>query len=379
MFWLRAALCALSAALPLAVAAWLFRRVVPRATLPRRVALVAAGIGGGCAFLAVAVERWILEFADLSFRGEGSRVVGSALAMLLVAAPLEEALKVAAVWRPYTRGELSSGRLGAIAAVCASAGFAAVETLLLFFVWGGDSWLDVARGAIALPAHLFFAALWGYALGRSSHRGFWFPATWAFATVLHGVYDHVVFGRGPALLVVVIPLLLLMGTGLWILLRDANPESDRPTAPSIFEPPTVAQMRRVITSRGQPLMVHWIAFGALVTLGVTLVCLALAVYAGHRMGVDFALADEAELGAAVPLVLLGSAVLAAFPISGYLVARASGTESVLEPAWATGAAIAVVMVLLSVTDPLSLVVALTVVPVAFALACAGAWFGLRRT
>ena len=138
-------------------------------------------------------------------------------------------------------------------------------------------------------------------------------------------------------------------------------------------------MRVAISRRGQRLMIPWILFGVLVTVGVTLVFLGVSVYLGHRFGIDFSLADEAGLQGAIPIALLASALLLAFPFSGFLIARASGAVSVLEPAWATGAAIGVVLVLFSVTEPTALVIALAIAPVGLALACVGAWFGLERT
>lgn len=379
MVWLGAALCILCAALPLLTSAWLWHRLSQqRIVSGRRVLWVTLG-GALAAVVASFAERWLVAWTGISFRVAPGSALSSALAMLLIAAPLEEGLKVAVVWPLKSRRRLTSGRIGALYAVCAAAGFAAVETLLLFWLWKQQELLDVLRSAIALPAHLFFAGVWGYALGGRERRRPWFPLVFLITFLLHGLYDHVVFGRGVALLVVVVPLLLTMALGVWAMVRDAAPSSDERTSRlSIFEPPSVGTVRHVMSSRGQPLMVHWIAFGALVTIGVILVFLALAVYAGHRMGVDFALVDESELVATLPLAVLGAALLAAFPVSGYLVARASGSESVLEPAWATGAAIIVTLSLFSVTDPMALVVAASVAPVGFGLACLGAWFGLAR-
>ena len=67
--------------------------------------------------------------------------------------------------------------------------------------------------------------------------------------------------------------------------------------------------------------------------------LAIAVALGHRFGVDFAAVDrgDASTAAAAPLLLLVAAAIAAFPFAGYLVARASSTGSVLEPAASRGA------------------------------------------
>ena len=125
-------------------------------------------------------------------------------------------------------------------------------------------------------------------------------------------------------------------------------------------------------------MLHWIAIGALVTLGVVLVALAGAVYVGHAIGVDFALADESDVRSSGPLVLLGAGVLAGFPVAGYLVARASSAHSVLEPAMGAGVAIVAAVLLASLAAPVTAVFGLAAAPLAFALACGGAWFGLVR-
>jgi hypothetical protein len=125
-------------------------------------------------------------------------------------------------------------------------------------------------------------------------------------------------------------------------------------------------------------VLRWIIAGGFVTTGVVLASLMLAVLIGHEMGVDFSYANEADMRSNGPLVLLGSAVLAAFPVAGYLVARASGASSVLEPAMGAALAITAVVALLSLAAPIAVVFALAVAPVAFALACVGAWFGLTK-
>ena len=81
---------------------------------------------------------------------------------------------------------------------------------------------------------------------------------------------------------------------------------------------------------------------------------------------------------AVPLVLLGTSVLLAFPLSGFLMARASSALTVLEPALATLATMAVLVVISSLTAPVAVLFALAVAPVAVGLACGGAWIGLER-
>jgi len=125
-------------------------------------------------------------------------------------------------------------------------------------------------------------------------------------------------------------------------------------------------------------MLHWIALGTLVTAGVGLVALGAALYAGHWMGLDFAAADESDVRSNGPLVFLATAVGLAFPIAGYLVARASGTRSVLEPALGAALAVLVAVLFLSVTTPIAAIFALALTPIAFALASSGAWLAMDR-
>jgi hypothetical protein len=105
-----------------------------------------------------------------------------------------------------------------------------------------------------------------------------------------------------------------------------------------------------------------------------------SVFLGHGAGVDFAAVDQETSfdRSGPPLVLLGTAALGAFPVSGFLVARASSAHGVLEPALAAAVAILGLVVLLGLAAPVAVVFGLALGPVAFALACAGAWAGLER-
>lgn len=380
MPWLKVIVTGVGALLPALLCLWLFRQIQKSRRVGARGVLLTGVAGVLCALVASAIEARFLRWTGVSLRPEPGGVLASALTMLLFFGPLEEALKILAVWIPFERRRLGSGRVGVLYAVAAASGFAGTEMVAAYIVGGTREWLDVLRSIIALPAHLFFASLWGYAMGRGRRGAL--PLIWLGVSFVHGGYDHVVFGRGPALLTVVLPVLLLMVFGIWMMLREEGHEvraSSSGARLSAFEPPSVRSVREAMRSGGQPLMVHWILFGALVTLGVTLVFLGVAVYVGHRYGVDFAQVDESDLFASLPLALLGAALIAAFPVSGYLVARASGARSVLEPAWATGAAILLTLGMFSVTEPMALVVAASVAPVGFALGCVGAWFGLDRT
>jgi hypothetical protein len=367
--------------LPLALAFLLWRRASRLRRVPHRATLAMVAAGSVVGVLAVYAERLVLGWTGLSLHAgaEGGSAMGALMATVLFAAPLEEGLKVLVVWPLFTARRILTPRLGITYAACAASGFASAEALLSTLHAAGGG-LFVLRQTIGIFAHLFFAGVWGYALGAGRRsRGRWFGASWLLATLLHALFDHVVFGRGPGMLVAAVPMLASMAVLSWIALRDVAPRPDAPaSARFVPEPPSLNAMRRALSRSDRPLMIHWIAIGALVTLGLILVCLAVAVYAGHQIGIDFALADQEDIRSSGPLILLGSAVLAAFPLAGYLVARASAASSVLEPAMGAGVAIAAVVGVLSVTAPIAVAFALAVAPVAFVLACSGAWFGLAH-
>jgi hypothetical protein len=94
------------------------------------------------------------------------------------------------------------------------------------------------------------------------------------------------------------------------------------------------------------------------------------------MHVDFSVVDEHDAATTAPLALLGAGLLMAFPVSGFLVARASNVPTLLEPALASALAILAVCVVLGLANPIALVFAFAFSPVAFGLSCAGAWAGL---
>jgi hypothetical protein len=91
--------------------------------------------------------------------------------------------------------------------------------------------------------------------------------------------------------------------------------------------------------------------------------------------VDFAAVDERDVSTTAPAALLGAGLLGAFPLSGYLVAKASALPTLLEPALSAGLALMLSLILLGIAAPVALVFALAFSPIAFTLACAGAWVG----
>jgi hypothetical protein len=142
------------------------------------------------------------------------------------------------------------------------------------------------------------------------------------------------------------------------------------------QPPTLNAVRDALRRRDQPIKVRWILVGALVTIGAMFAGLSASVAFGHWAHIDFSVVDEHDAATTVPLALLGVGLLTAFPVSGFLIARASNVPTLLEPALASALAIGAVCVVLGLIAPIALVFAFAFSPIAFGLACAGAWVGL---
>lgn len=376
----RAVVAALFAALPVGAALWLSSRVRRERALPIALVVRLLAAGAAAAAVVVSIERAVFRFADLSIEASRSSSAPALLTLLLFVAPLEEASKVALVWPAASKRRAEGPGITIPLAVGAAAGFAAVA-FPLFVAAGEGTPLRVVRALAALPAHLFCAGLWGYALSGRGRQGRWFVPIWLFAVAVRAIYDHIVFGRGPGMLAVAIPMLVAMGLLGAGTLRDVVPavQEDWSRLPvHLPEPPSLRTMRRVLSKSDRPLKLRWIVFGALVNVGTVLLSVAAAVFIARRLGVDLGMADETDMRSNGPLILLGTALLSAFPISGYLVARASGTHSVLEPAFASGLAIAGAVFALSMTAPSAVIFSLAVAPIAFGLACGGAWFGMGQ-
>jgi hypothetical protein len=178
-------------------------------------------------------------------------------------------------------------------------------------------------------------------------------------------------------LVATIPMLLFMAVISFMALRGEGGQRIPRTLKRVA-PPSIEAVRERLAHRDRRLAFRWVVVGAFVTQGLIVVTVASAVIAGNRFGMDFALADEADVRAAGPLVLLGVAVLAAFPVAGYLVARASSTGGLLEPALAAALTVGLLVGVLWLAAPIGVLLALAVAPIALALACGGAWIGQER-
>jgi RsiW-degrading membrane proteinase PrsW (M82 family) len=351
--------------------------------------LVSLTFALGAIFAAVAfyIESKAAAISGLDLRASISGEAGALVFLFALVAPVNEAAKVAAAWGAFRSRHFDEPYDGLVYSSAAALGFAAAQNAAVLHAHPtGAIW--IARAALSLPAHLFFASAWGYALGRAKQLktpGGLFPSTWLAATVAHGLYAHFVYGRGPGALVAVAPLLLMMGGITWIFARDLRVRSDAPPSSrrlfsrfsldAVSKPPSLNAVREALRRADHPIMLRWILLGALVTVGAMLAGVAGSVAFGNWAHIDFGIVDEHDASTVGPVALLGAGVLSAFPISGFLVAKASSLPTLLEPALATALAIVLALILLGFAAPVALVFALAFSPVAWALACAGAWIG----
>lgn len=330
------------------------------------------------------VERW----TGLLAYGQGGGIAAYIYAFLL-AAPLAQGLKVLAVYPAVRSHKVDAPIDGIVYAAASALGFVSAQNATFLLSHNALS-INAARALLAVPAHLFFAAAWGYVLGREGGRvigGARFNLAWLGAAVFNGVYDHIVFAQRPAALVAAIPILLAIGVLAVLGARDLIKRGElgrgsrrRRVLPPLA-PPSLKAMREALWRSERPVVVSWILIGALVTLGVMITAIAIAVVLGHRMGLDFAAVDRSDGGtaAAAPLVLLGAAALLSFVFAGWLVARASRAQSVIEVAISAILAILGTLVLLGLAAPVAVVFAIAFAPIAFGLACVGAWLGIARS
>jgi RsiW-degrading membrane proteinase PrsW (M82 family) len=344
-------------------------------------------LGSVAALVTIVVIGKAAGLTGLDVRVATAGESGALVFLFFVVAPAQEAGKVAAAWPAFLSKHFDEPYDGVVYAAASSLGFAAVENgFVLHAHPEGGIWL--ARALVSLPAHVFFACFWGYALGRAKHaraRVPIFPAAFLAAIVAHGLYAHFVYGRGPGAVLAVTPLLAVMGFVVWMLGRDLRARSGRPSRiPSSSRlsrlsaaaaPPSLSAVRSALQRADEPLKLRWVFLGSLVTIGAMIVGLAGGVLAAHLLRVDLSTVDEHDVGAAAPVVLLAVGLLASFPTSGWLIARAAGVRTLLEPALACVLALVITLAALGVAAPFTVVFALALSPIAWVLSCAGAWIG----
>jgi len=359
---------------------------------PQRASAVAVwGTGLLGIFTGVAaafVQGFVAEVTGLDQAVTTFGAPGGLLFVLAFSAPLAEGAKVAAAWPAFRSSHFDEEFDGILYATAAATGFAAGHSAVTLVA--APLTIDaILRVELLLIAHPLMSPIWGHALGkvrRSRTPTARFIVSWVLATLVHGLLLHLTRATSLLALVAAFPVLGGLAFATWWGARDLLARfgrtariSARTVLPSL-PPPSLSAVRHALRRTEGPILVHWIVIGALTTTGVMLAMVALAVWTGHQVGLDFSAIEreDSTARAIVPLVLITVSILAAFPVSGYLVTKASGSDGVLEPALSAALAIVAVLVMLGLAAPVALVFALAFAPVAFVLACTGAWFGLGK-
>ncbi len=176
--------------------------------------VAAAFIEGGLARL----SRY-LNPGLMSFGGQTWALPIAILSFAITVGAVEEGVKLAAVFiLPKRRAEFDEPVDGIVYGTAAALGFAAIENVKYFALGRLSASVIVMRTLTSAPAHLFFAAIWGYAVGvRLVSRRRRLPFFFGIAALLHGSFDALLSSEHAAILI--LPLQLGLATTFILLLR----------------------------------------------------------------------------------------------------------------------------------------------------------------
>jgi RsiW-degrading membrane proteinase PrsW (M82 family) len=251
--------------------------------------LVTFGLGG-LSVIPAGFAEYVMQRASPYLSPEvmtfGGQLLGffPALVVFTVVVGLsEEGSKFLGAWSlARHRREFDEPIDGMVYGSASALGFAAVENVKYFAVGRLGGTLIVARLFMSVPGHMFFGALWGYALGQKLVRKK--TPVWAYlllAAFLHGAFDTMLSIDGTAIGAMIENLVL---AGLFVLLlrrslRHGAVEKGAGDAP--------LSTQRWLFSVGSP----WLF--AIYVVGFHLaafVCFGVGIYfevAHHRIGIVF--------------------------------------------------------------------------------------------
>ena len=341
--------------------------------LPRSALIRVSLVGLGLGLLSLFFERWGVGLA-------GAAEVAPLYLTLGLWGPMGEGAKLAALWPAFSRRELRGPLEAVTAAALVSAIFALIRQIHALLSTPAPTGLFLLAQVLAVPAELLVSSPWAFVLGRSylrsNPRSGFLPA-WLSAVVLRGVVAYLLgAARPPGLLAVGILLLGLLP--LVFLARDAlRPGAVRLSIRRARHAVPGVDLRELLARKDAPVNLRWVTLGILVNQGALLCSLGVAVFAGNYLGVDFPSIDATSSASLGPVLFLICSALLSFPVAGFLLARASGALSLLEPALAAVLAIVGLAAVMGVAAPVVLAVVIACTPVALGLSCAGAWLGMR--
>ncbi len=368
-------LAALPALVPALLALFLVWRM-DRTREPLWLVALTFAFGIVAAILSTAIESAVGRFTEVE---PGSPLGSTAVTFIFfmgISAPVREASKVAACWPAFRSPHFDEPYDGVVYASSAALGFSMVDVVAILR-HDGVHLQSYVRALLSMPASLFFACVWGYALGRvrqSKQPGIAFPASWLLSTIAHGFYLFLLRARATSGILATLPLLAVMGVIAFLAMRDLRMRGTSLTPDSgegrVSSGTSLEMARRALVRQQTPIRWRWIATGMLTTLGTMLVGFVGSVLVGNSIGIDFSLVNDANPS---PALLVIGGLLAGFPVGGFLTVRASQLRTMLEPAIAAALAIFFVLALLGFSSPFALVFGIAIAPFAWILACGGAW------
>lgn len=145
----------------------------------------------------------ILDPRLASFGGRAFALPLAFVVFTAVVGVVEEGAKLAAASFAARRREFDEPVDGIVYGIVASLGFAAAENFQFFATGRLAVPLVAARAFMSIPAHMFFGAIWGYALGARlvdprRRLALWF----LLAAAMHGLFDALLSTDGAGMLAV---------------------------------------------------------------------------------------------------------------------------------------------------------------------------------
>ncbi len=154
--------------------------------------------------LCTRISPW-LDPRLVTFGGQVFALPLAFVVLTTVVGLVEEGAKRLAATFATRRPEFDEPVDGIVYGIVASLGFAAAENVRYFAIGRMNAPLVIARCFMSIPAHMFFGALWGYALGTKlvDRRSRAWP--WLFyAAAAHGLYDALLSTEGAGLVAVLL-------------------------------------------------------------------------------------------------------------------------------------------------------------------------------
>ena len=140
-----------------------------------------------------------------TFGGQTFALPLAFLVFTVVVGLSEEGSKRLATHFAVRRREFDEPVDGIVYGIVASLGFAAAENIRYFALGRLNAPLVIARCFMSVPAHMFFGALWGYALGAKLVNPRTRSTGWlVLAAACHGLFDALLSTEGAGMLAVML-------------------------------------------------------------------------------------------------------------------------------------------------------------------------------